>query len=69
MMNLLMMSITGSAMILVIALLRVCLQNKLHRSAILALWFWQFCKIRFCIIKRTPALGRGYALFVLDVID
>ena len=55
MMQLLKMSITGSVMILVIALLRVLLQNKLHRSVILALWFLAVLRLTLPYFPQSSA--------------
>ncbi len=55
MMQLLMMSVTGSVMILVIALLRVLLQNKLHRSVILALWFLAVLRLTVPLFPQSSA--------------
>lgn len=55
MMQLLKMSITGSVMILVIALLRVLFQNKLHRSVILSLWFLAVLRLTVPLFPKSAA--------------
>ncbi len=56
--TLLIMSITGAVMILIIALLRLLLQNRLHRTVILL--FWAVAALRLTIPVVVPSSASVY---------